>query len=187
MSGWRTQPLTDEIDLEANYGKESQPFYALFLIILSPILKILLFFSCECGNPIVLSICLVYGGEFTKFLGRKYIKGQHKFVDLIDNDLFSIHDIDDMMEELGYVEEGRIMYYHFKRPLRDLDFGLFALGSDQNANHLSEALCGSSDSEGSVDSSDSDNSDFIVDEDNLLDDPEVDMHDFYLNIDDNLE
>ena len=52
---------------------------------------------------------------------------------------------------------------------------------------FSEALCGSSDSEGSVDSSDSDNSDFIVDEDNLLDDPEVDMHDFYLNIDDNLE
>nr|KAJ0190757.1 hypothetical protein LSAT_V11C800394080 [Lactuca sativa] len=48
----------------------------------------------------------------------------------------------------------------------------------------SEALGGSSDSEGSGDSSDSD---FIVDEDNLLDDPEVDMHDFYLNIDDNLE
>lgn len=51
-------------------------------------------------------------------------------MDLIDNDLFSVHDIDDMMEELGYVEEGKVMYYHFKRPLGDLDFGLFALGSD---------------------------------------------------------
>nr|KAJ0218272.1 hypothetical protein LSAT_V11C300133960 [Lactuca sativa] len=52
---------------------------------------------------------------------------------------------------------------------------------------FSEALGGSSDSEGSGDSTDSEDSDFIVDEDNLLDDPEVDMHDFYLNIDDNLE
>ncbi|CAI9277603.1 unnamed protein product [Lactuca saligna] len=41
-----------------------------------------------------------------------------------------------MMEELGCVEEGKVMYYHFKRPLGDLDFGLFALGSDQDVNHL---------------------------------------------------
>nr|KAJ0209757.1 hypothetical protein LSAT_V11C400227020 [Lactuca sativa] len=37
---------------------------------------------------------------------------------------------------------------------------------------FSEALGGSSDSEGSGDSSDSDDTDFIMDEDNLLDDPE---------------
>nr|KAJ0194044.1 hypothetical protein LSAT_V11C800433800 [Lactuca sativa] len=52
---------------------------------------------------------------------------------------------------------------------------------------FSEPLGGSSDSKGSGDSSHSDDRDFIVDEDNLLDDPMVDMHDFYLNIDDNLE
>nr|KAJ0215940.1 hypothetical protein LSAT_V11C300136200 [Lactuca sativa] len=52
---------------------------------------------------------------------------------------------------------------------------------------FSEALGGSSDSEGSGDSTDSEDSDFIVDEDNLFDDPEVDMRDFCLNIDDNLE
>ncbi|CAI9290555.1 unnamed protein product [Lactuca saligna] len=173
-----------------------------------------------------------------------------------------------MMEELGCVEEGKVMYYHFKRPLGDLDFGLFALDSDQDFNHLrsyvashkltevytkfwrtnlhtyamspnpsklrieeiveppycSRRLClewidtttveppvlGPSmqtptmepnmESPSHIDiahvnlvivrvgeSSDSDDSDFIVDEDNLLDDSEVDMHDFYLNIDDNLE
>ncbi|CAI9275495.1 unnamed protein product [Lactuca saligna] len=108
MSGWRIRPQMDEIDLEASYS----------------------------GNPTVFSIRLHYGGEFTKFPGRKYINGQQKFVDLIDSDLFSIHDIDDMMEELGCVEEGKVMYYHFKRPLGDLDFGLFALGSDQDVNHL---------------------------------------------------
>ncbi|CAI9301207.1 unnamed protein product [Lactuca saligna] len=183
MSGWRIRLQMDGIDLEASYG----------------------------GNPTIFSICLHYGGEFTKFLGRKYIKGQPKFVDLIDNDLFSVHDIDDMMEELGCVEEGKVMYYQFKRPLGDLDFRFFALGNDQDVNNLriespievesvkepnmeppimepfSEALGGSSDVEGSGDSSDSDDSDFIVAEDNLLDDPEVDMHDYYLNIDDNLK
>ncbi|KAL4555306.1 hypothetical protein LXL04_037922 [Taraxacum kok-saghyz] len=35
--------------------------------------------------------------------------------------------------------------------------------------------------------SDSQDSDFIVDEENMLDDPEVDMNDFILNIDDNVE
>nr|KAJ0207642.1 hypothetical protein LSAT_V11C500253420 [Lactuca sativa] len=52
---------------------------------------------------------------------------------------------------------------------------------------FSEALGGSGHSDGSGYSSDSDNRDSIVDEDNLLDDPKVDMHDFYLNIHDNLE
>nr|KAJ0186637.1 hypothetical protein LSAT_V11C900464870 [Lactuca sativa] len=52
---------------------------------------------------------------------------------------------------------------------------------------FSEALGGPSDNEGNGDSSDNDDSDVTVDEDNLLDDPEVEMHDFYLNIDDNLE
>ncbi|CAI9282549.1 unnamed protein product [Lactuca saligna] len=89
-----------------------------------------------CGNPTIFSICLHYGGEFTKFPRRKYIKGQHKFVDLIDNDLFSVHDIDDMMGDLGCIEEGKVMYYCFKQLLGDLDFVLFALHSDQDANHL---------------------------------------------------
>ncbi|KAL4577441.1 hypothetical protein LXL04_013550 [Taraxacum kok-saghyz] len=35
--------------------------------------------------------------------------------------------------------------------------------------------------------SDSQDSDFLVDEENMLDDPEVDMNDFILNIDDNVE
>ncbi|CAI9300522.1 unnamed protein product [Lactuca saligna] len=51
-------------------------------------------------------------------------------------DTFSVHDIDEMMEQLGYVDEGIPLYYQFKRPLSDLDFGLFALGSDQDVRHL---------------------------------------------------
>ncbi|CAI9267686.1 unnamed protein product [Lactuca saligna] len=58
--------------------------------------------------------------------------------------------------------------------------------NEPNMEPFSEPLGGSSDSEGSEDLSDSDDSDFFVDEDNLLDDPEVDMlnfdHIFYDNL-----
>ncbi|CAI9286647.1 unnamed protein product [Lactuca saligna] len=41
-----------------------------------------------------------------------------------------------MMETLGCVKECNLLYYHFKRPFLDLDFGLFALASDSDINHL---------------------------------------------------
>nr|KAJ0213269.1 hypothetical protein LSAT_V11C400184090 [Lactuca sativa] len=88
------------------------------------------------GHPTIFSISLYHGGEFTKFPRRKYIKGKQTYVDLLDMDTFSVHDIDEMMEQLGYVDEGIPLYYHFKRPFSDLDFGLFALGSDQDVRHL---------------------------------------------------
>ncbi|CAI9286096.1 unnamed protein product [Lactuca saligna] len=197
MSGWRIRPQMDEINLEASYG----------------------------GNPTVFSIRLHYGGEFTKFYEIKYIKGQHKFVDLIDSNLFSAHDIDDMMEELACVEEEGCVLNGLTQPQLNppvLEPSMQTPTMKPNMESLShidvahvspprmespievefvkepnmeppimepfsEALGGSSDNEGSRDSSDSDDSDFIVDEDNLLDDTEVDIHDFCLNIDDNLE
>ncbi|CAI9260492.1 unnamed protein product [Lactuca saligna] len=70
------------------------------------------------------------------FPGRRYKKGKVKYVDLVDIDEFSIHDIDEMMNILGCVEEGKLLYYHFKRPLLDLDIGLFALAYDSDINHL---------------------------------------------------
>nr|KAJ0193739.1 hypothetical protein LSAT_V11C800405860 [Lactuca sativa] len=40
------------------------------------------------------------------------------------------------MDILGCVEEGKLLCYHFKRPLSDLDTGLFALACDSDINHL---------------------------------------------------
>nr|KAJ0199531.1 hypothetical protein LSAT_V11C600333240 [Lactuca sativa] len=51
------------------------------------------------GHPTIFSISLYHGGEFTKFPGRKYIKGKQMYVDLLDMDTFSVHDIDEMMEQ----------------------------------------------------------------------------------------
>ncbi|CAI9291584.1 unnamed protein product [Lactuca saligna] len=88
------------------------------------------------GHPTVFSIRMHHGGEFTSFLGRKYIRGKQTFVDLLDIDTFSVHDIDEMMEDLGYASVGKPLYYHFQRPLGDLDFGLFALASDEDVRYL---------------------------------------------------
>ncbi|XP_023739755.2 uncharacterized protein LOC111887845 [Lactuca sativa] len=89
------------------------------------------------GHPTIFSVRLHHGGQFTKFPGRKYIKGKQNYVDLLDIDTFSIHDIDEMMEELGHIDSDQtLLYYHFMRPFGDLDFGLFAFRSDQDVHHL---------------------------------------------------
>nr|KAJ0207738.1 hypothetical protein LSAT_V11C500287200 [Lactuca sativa] len=168
------------------------------------------------------------------------------------------------MEILGCVEEGKLFYYHFKRPFSDFDFGLFALASDSDINHLGtyvgkhklievyvehgkivlhtytmsstpskvrieevvdqpsnvvptketesdqiDAQCETQgifdeilneepggithesdnrdDVDDSGDSGDSDDSEFLVDLDNLLDEPKIDMNEFLLNIDEDIE
>ncbi|CAI9303017.1 unnamed protein product [Lactuca saligna] len=109
MAPWRIRATMDEIHVARRYA----------------------------GHPTIFSVRLHHGGQFTKFPGRKYIKGKQNYVDLLDIDTFSIHDIDEMMEELGHIDSDEtLLYYHFLRPFGDLDFGLFALGSDQDVHHL---------------------------------------------------
>nr|KAJ0186169.1 hypothetical protein LSAT_V11C900500450 [Lactuca sativa] len=109
MAPWRIRATMDEIDVACRYV----------------------------GHPMIFSVQLHHGGQFTKFPGRKYIKGKQNYVDLLDIDTFSIHDIDEMMEELGHIDSDQtLLYYHFLRPFGDLDFGLFALGSYQDVHHL---------------------------------------------------
>nr|KAJ0188756.1 hypothetical protein LSAT_V11C900480270 [Lactuca sativa] len=109
MAPWRIRATMDEIDVARRYA----------------------------GHSTIFSVRLHHGGQFTKFSGRKYIKGKQNYVDLLDIDTFSIHDIDEMMEELGHIDSDQtLLYYHFLRPFGDLDFGLFALGSDQDVHHL---------------------------------------------------
>ncbi|CAI9269138.1 unnamed protein product [Lactuca saligna] len=108
MVNWRIRQEWEEYDLQSSYA----------------------------DNPCMFSIRLNYGGVFTKFPGRKYIKGKMKYIDGIDSDLFSVHDMDEIMELLDCVEPGKSIYYHFKRPTWDLDFGLYALGCDEDINHF---------------------------------------------------
>ncbi|XP_052619631.1 uncharacterized protein LOC111886996 [Lactuca sativa] len=91
-------------------------------------------------HPTMFCMLLNHGGKFTDFPGRKYVNGKRHYVELIDIETFCVHDIDDMMVKLGYIDENLHveMYYHFRRPLCDLDFGLFALASDDDVRHLAK-------------------------------------------------
>ncbi|KAL4578783.1 hypothetical protein LXL04_014914 [Taraxacum kok-saghyz] len=81
------------------------------------------------GYPTFFSITLHHGGKFTKFRGRTYIDGKVDYVKFIDMDEFSVHELDYMMQQLGY-EVPPVIYYHFQIPNGDFDFGLSALGND---------------------------------------------------------
>nr|KAJ0208863.1 hypothetical protein LSAT_V11C400226030 [Lactuca sativa] len=72
-----------------------------------------------------------YSGVFTKAPGRKYVDGVVAYVDYVDTDLFSVHELNDMVRELGYKTE-QTLYYHFCIPEYPLDYGLMPLGNDQD-------------------------------------------------------
>ncbi|PWA62796.1 hypothetical protein CTI12_AA361310 [Artemisia annua] len=77
------------------------------------------------------SIKLNHGGFFTSSPNRIYKDGKITFVDLIDCDEFSIHEIDSMLEDLEY-DGRRVMFYHFLKPDYDLDNGLEPLACDKD-------------------------------------------------------
>ncbi|KAI7749358.1 hypothetical protein M8C21_031899 [Ambrosia artemisiifolia] len=75
------------------------------------------------GAPTLFSIKLHHNGRFTRFPERTYVEGEENFIDLLDHDKFSLHEMDRILEKLV-----------IKRTLKgsDLDFGLRALRSDAN-------------------------------------------------------
>ncbi|KAJ9552457.1 hypothetical protein OSB04_016502 [Centaurea solstitialis] len=85
--------------------------------------------------PDFITLVINHGGFFTKCPGRKYVKGKTTFVDLVDCDQFSVLEINDMIQELGYTSK-HPMWYHFKIPNSDLDRGLQDLGTDQDIINL---------------------------------------------------
>ncbi|GJY43180.1 mutator type transposase, partial [Tanacetum coccineum] len=89
------------------------------------------------------SIKLHHGGVFTSSPNRKYKNGNITFVDMIEIDEFSVHEIDSMLEDLGH-NSRRVMFYHFLKPSCDLDNGLEPLASVKDvvslANYVTQGL-----------------------------------------------
>ncbi|PWA58539.1 polyamine oxidase 1 [Artemisia annua] len=82
-------------------------------------------------EPDLFSIKVHYGGKFTDRPDRTYEGGYSGFVDIVDVDEFSVHEMDAMVEEL--VNDGHsIMFYHFLIPSESLDNGLQPLASDKD-------------------------------------------------------
>ncbi|KAK9053605.1 hypothetical protein SSX86_024679 [Deinandra increscens subsp. villosa] len=130
----------EQEEVEKLYGTKSFPFTPL-----------LLFDEIDCdeiesddffpynavGFPNLFSIKLQHGGTFTHFPPRRYKKGKIDFIDTIDIDLFSIHELDDVMLRLGCTKKGKAIFYHYLEPGKDLDSGLHALANDSDV----VALC----------------------------------------------
>ncbi|GKC10434.1 hypothetical protein Tco_1007216 [Tanacetum coccineum] len=83
------------------------------------------------SDSTLFSIKLHNGGVFTISPNRKYNNGNINFVDMIDSEEFSVHEIDSMLEDLG--QDGhRLTFYHFLKLGCDLDNGLEPLACDKD-------------------------------------------------------
>nr|KAJ0184843.1 hypothetical protein LSAT_V11C900494740 [Lactuca sativa] len=104
--------------------------------------------SLYAGAPTWFSIKLHHGGKFTKLPDIKYTGGEVRYVDYVDIDEFSVHELDAIMLDLGYPDprmielsvESPVIYYHFRIPNGDFQFGLRALGNDQDVINLSKFI-----------------------------------------------
>ncbi|KAI7756779.1 hypothetical protein M8C21_014450, partial [Ambrosia artemisiifolia] len=83
------------------------------------------------GAPSLFSIKLHHNGRFTRIPERTYVEGKENYIDLLNQDKFSVHEMDRTLEKFGYQKDIE-RYYHYKVPGSDLDFGLRALGSDDD-------------------------------------------------------
>nr|KAJ0196564.1 hypothetical protein LSAT_V11C700369360 [Lactuca sativa] len=83
------------------------------------------------GHPTLFTIKLYHGGEFTKFPDVQYIDGSVNYVDMVDIDTFSVHELDGIMKGFSYGVPPMI-YYHFLVPGGDFHFGLKPLGNDDD-------------------------------------------------------
>ncbi|KAK1411406.1 hypothetical protein QVD17_37955 [Tagetes erecta] len=91
------------------------------------------------GYPNMFSIKLHHGGSLTPFPGSTYNGGKVSFIDLVDIEKFSVHELDGIMGELDYPLDEQPIYYHFLVPGEtQLDFGLRALGNDKDVLNLSK-------------------------------------------------
>ncbi|GJV65469.1 hypothetical protein Tco_1476297 [Tanacetum coccineum] len=89
------------------------------------------------ANVNMFSLKIHHGGVFVGFPERRYVNGQEAYIDLIDIDTFSVLELSSFMKELGYTH-GRPMFYHFRVPNNDQDYGLKALACDEDVITLSK-------------------------------------------------
>nr|GEV87224.1 hypothetical protein [Tanacetum cinerariifolium] len=142
------------------------------------------------------SLKINHGGFFTEPQGRCYTNGTFNYVDFVDADLFLVIELQEMLQtlvletdwkssqklrlkEINDVAFGALARKHFKKP------GLKVNSNEEATNEeaSNEDETGSESSE----SDDSEDSDYIVDEDNVINEVDVDMQEFYQNIDKDVE
>ncbi|GKA78772.1 hypothetical protein Tco_0785309 [Tanacetum coccineum] len=81
-------------------------------------------------EPALFSIKLHHARKFKELEKSKYVNGLVAYVDGFDIDKYSVHELNDVMVELGYVNNDDPIYYHYMILGTDLEIGLRALGND---------------------------------------------------------
>ncbi|GJT09911.1 hypothetical protein Tco_0856953 [Tanacetum coccineum] len=87
------------------------------------------------------SLLIYHGGSFRKFPNHDYLGGKIDMFDFVDIDYFSVHELDVMVLQLRYNGADEPMYYHYLKPMTDLDVGLLGLGLDEDVHSLSSLIC----------------------------------------------
>ncbi|GJU41472.1 hypothetical protein Tco_1194429 [Tanacetum coccineum] len=90
-------------------------------------------------DPALFSIKLHHAGKFKELEKRKYANGLVAYVDGLDIDKNFVHELNEVMVELGYVNDDPI-YYHYMIPRTDLEIGLRALGNDLDVIGLANSV-----------------------------------------------
>ncbi|GKB58759.1 zinc finger, SWIM-type containing protein [Tanacetum coccineum] len=90
-------------------------------------------------EPALFSLKLHHAEKFKELEKRKYVNGLVAYVHRFDIDKFYVHELNDVMVELGYVNDDPI-YYHYMIPGIDLEIGLRALCNDLDVLGLANSV-----------------------------------------------
>ncbi|CAI9277770.1 unnamed protein product [Lactuca saligna] len=148
-----------------------------------------------------------HGGSFTNMVsGRSYIDGLVDHFGFVDIDVFSVHELDDMMEVLGYNDggdehqpKGDVDPMDDYEVMWDVDAEYGGGKNLHNVEFFEDEYIGSKESvsegpgsegsrsEGNMIDDESEDEDFFVDLENIVDDVDVDMKEFHIHVDEYVE
>ncbi|KAL4579036.1 hypothetical protein LXL04_015171 [Taraxacum kok-saghyz] len=140
------------------------------------------------------SLRIHHSGVFSKNRGVAYVNGTVDFYDFVDMDVFSIHELADMVSELDN-QHNESIYFHFHIRGIQLDIGLMPLLTDGDVHMMTEYNIDNQHLDfGDIDCDDDESQDGIVggndllyDKNNILDEAEVDMTNFISVLDHEVE
>ncbi|GJY77124.1 retrovirus-related pol polyprotein from transposon TNT 1-94 [Tanacetum coccineum] len=82
------------------------------------------------------SIRIHHCGTFSKFLDIQHVDDEEDIFNMVDIKVFYVHELDQMVLQLGYTGESKPLFYNYLRHMNSLDGGLYALGCDEDVRWL---------------------------------------------------
>nr|GEY59443.1 cytochrome P450 CYP82D47-like [Tanacetum cinerariifolium] len=132
-------PSKDQIDMTESPGLTSIKATPLELLVAPRLLPQ--------KDPALFFIKLHHAGKLKELDKKKYVNDLVAYVDGLDIDKFFVHELNEVMMELGYVNNDDPIYYHYMIPGTDLEICLRALDpeplpakANANENEIVESI-----------------------------------------------